>query len=275
MAGPAPAISLMDEASPALREEMIIRITRRNAGFIKALRNPPLAPATVLCFSFIGFGVLCHGAHMGLAPSLYTTVFLFALPAQVVLVDQITREIPLWTAALAVAFTGVRLLPMTVSLMPHLRAGRRPRWIDYLAAHFMAVTMWIESMRRIPFLPRSMRLPYYFGLASILVGVSLAGTVTGYIIADHLPRTIAASLVFLTPAYFLLGLLGNCRRGSDYAPLVLGVCLEPFAAKIAPNFDLLLTGLVAGTASFLIFRRHRDVSKPRSIPAIAEYRDAR
>ncbi|MGA9264904.1 MAG: AzlC family ABC transporter permease [Rhodomicrobium sp.] len=250
------------------------RLSRRSAGFIKALRNPPLAPATVLCFSFIGFGVLCRGAHIGLAPSLYTTVFIFALPAQVVLVDQIAREIPLWTVALAVAFTGVRLLPMTVSLIPYLRAGRGPRFIDYFIAHFVAVTMWIESMRRIPFLPRGMRLPYYFGLAIILVGVSLAGTVAGYLIADHLPLTVAASLIFLTPAYFLLGLLGNCRRGSDYAPVLLGVCLEPVAAKIAPSFDLVLTGLVAGTASFFIFRRAREAPKPQSVATIPEYRDA-
>ncbi len=103
---------------------------RAKIGFIKALRNPPVAPAAVLCLSFIGFGVLCHGAHIGLAPSLYTTVFVYALPAQVILVDQIARGIPMWTAALAVAFTGVRLLPMTVALMPHLLAGRRPRPVD-------------------------------------------------------------------------------------------------------------------------------------------------
>jgi predicted branched-subunit amino acid permease len=241
------------------------RLSRRSAGLIKAFRNPPLAPATVLCFSFIGFGVLCRGAHIGLAPSLYTTVFMFALPGQVVLVDQMARDIPLWTTALAVAFTGVRLLPMTVSLIPYLRAGRGPRFFDYFVAHFVAVTMWIESMRRIPFLPRGMRLPYYFGLAIILVGVSVAGTVAGYMIADQLPLTVAASLIFLTPAYFLLGLLGNCRRGSDYAPVLLGVFLEPVAAKIAPSFDLVLTGLVAGTASFFIFRRAREAPKSQSI----------
>jgi predicted branched-subunit amino acid permease len=251
------------------------RPSRRSAGFIKAFRDPPLAPATVLCLSFVGFGVLCEGAHIGLAPSLYTTVFIFALPAQVVLVDQIARDIPLWTTALAVAFTGVRLLPMTVALIPYLRAGRRPGWIDYFAAHFIAVTMWIESMRRIPFLPRRMRLPYYFGLAVILVGVSLAGTVAGYAVADRLPRTVAASLVFLTPAYFFLGLLGSCRRAPDYAPVLLGLCLEPLAARIAPSFDLLLTGLVAGTASFFIFRRARQAPKPQNVPSAAGYRDAR
>src|SRR5208282_4690933 len=101
-------------------------MTRAKAGLIKAFRDAPLAPAAVLGLSFVGFGVLCHGTQFGLAAALYTTVFVFALPAQVVLVDQIARHVPLWSAALAVAFTGVRLLPMTVSLLPHLRAGRRP-----------------------------------------------------------------------------------------------------------------------------------------------------
>src|SRR6516165_2804137 len=94
------------------------------------------------------------------------------------------------------------------------------------------------------------------------------------LIADHLPLTVAASLVFLTPAYFFLGLLGNCRRGPDYAPVLLGLCLEPVAAKIAPSFDLVLTGLVAGTASFLIFRRAREAPKPQSVATISGYRDA-
>ncbi len=232
-------------------------MTRAKAGLIKVFREAPLAPASVLGLSFVGFGVLCHGTHFGLAPALYTTIFIFALPAQVILVDQIARHVPFWTVALAVAFTGVRLLPMTVTLLPHLRAGRRPRWLDYFASHFIAVTMWIVSMRSIPFLPPAIRLPYYFGLAFILVGVSFAGTIAGYLIADSLPRTVAAGLIFLTPIYFLLGLTGNARRAADFAPVLLGVCSAPVFMKLVPSFDLVATGLVAGTASFLLFRRRR------------------
>ena len=228
---------------------------RANVGFIKALRNAPRAPAAVLGLSFVGFGVLCHGAGFGLAPALYTTVFVFALPAQVILADHIGRHVPLWTTALAVAFTGVRLLPMTVALMPHLRAGRRPRWLDFIAAHFIAVTVWIESMRRIPFLPRAMRIPYFFGLVFVLVGVSFAGTVTGYLIADNLPPVVAAALIIMTPIYFFLGLTGSARTRADFAPIFLGFCSAPLFMAAAPGFGLILTGLAAGTTSFLLFRR--------------------
>ena len=238
-------------------------MTREKAGFIKAFRHPPLPAATVLCASFVGFGVLCHGDHIGLAAAVYSTIFIFALPAQVILADQIAREVPLWTAVLAVGFTGVRLLPMTVSLMPHLRGAGRPKPLDYLAAHFIAVTMWIESLRRIPFLPRGMRVSYYFGLAVILVGVSVAGAVAGYLLADRLPRTVAAALIFLTPIYFTLGLLGSARARADYAPILLGFCAAPIFMRIAPSFDLVAAGLFGGTLSFFAFRR-RDPSKPRS-----------
>ncbi len=127
-------------------------------------------------------------------------------------------------------------------------------------------------MRRIPFLPRGLRLPYYFGLAIILVGVSFIGTVAGYLIADHLPRTVAASLIFLTPAYFFLGLLSNSRKPADLAPVLLGLCSAPIFMKLVPSFDLVATGLVAGTASFLLFRRGR--TGVREAPPSTGYGDA-
>ncbi len=245
-------------------------MTRAGAGFLKALRHPPAAPAAVLCLSFVGFGALCHSVSLGLMPALYTTVFVFALPAQVILVDHLSRGLSLWAAALAVAFTGVRLLPMTVALMPHLRAGRRPQPLDYLAGHFVAATMWIESMRRIPLLPRAMRMPYFGGLAVILVGVSVIGTVAGYIVADRLPKTGAAALIFLTPGYFFLGLLSTARSLADYTPILLGACLAPIAMRLVPEFDLVLAGLVAGTISFLAFRRRRGAGEPRAVADIAD-----
>ncbi len=110
-------------------------------------------------------------------------------------------------------------------------------------------------MQRIPFAPRRMRMSYYLGLALILVGVSLIGAVAGYLIADRLPRTVAASLIFLTPIYFLLGLLGNARRRADYAPILLGLCAAPVFMQIAPSFDLIAAGLFGGTVSFLFVRR--------------------
>jgi predicted branched-subunit amino acid permease len=242
-------------------------VSRQLAGFFRALKSAPRVPAAVLCFSYIGFGAFCHSTDLGLAAAVYTTIFVFALPAQVILVDEIGRNASLAATALAVAFTGVRLLPMTVALMPHFLAGGRAKLKHYLAAHFVAVTMWIESMRRVPGLPLPMRLPFFLGLALVLVGTSVCGTIAGYILAGVLPSFVAAALIFLTPMYFTLGLLGSCRVSSDYAPIILGFCLAPFFAAYLPSGDLLATGLVGGTLSFLIRRSREQAPKQPEVSA--------
>jgi predicted branched-subunit amino acid permease len=214
-----------------------------------------VVPAFILCVSFIGFGALAEGAGFGLVPALYTTVFVFALPGQVVLVDQVSRGMPLLSTALAVTVTAVRLLPMTVTLMPYLRSGTQSRRADYFASHFVAVTIWLEALRQTPSMPRKLRLPYYFGLATILVSVSIIGTVTGYLGASYLPESLSAALIFLSPLYFLLGLLGNGRSTIEIAPILCGFALAPFLTAWLPAVDLLLTGLIGGSAAFLARRR--------------------
>lgn len=232
------------------------------AGFLKALRNPPLGPTIILGASFIGFGALAKGTGFGLLPALYTTIFVFALPGQVVLVDQVTRDLPLYSATLAVALTAVRLLPMTVTIMPQLRRTERPTWLDYLASHFVAITLWIESARRLPHLPRAMRLPYYFGMATVLITASTTGTIIGFFAAGVVPRSVAGALLFVTPLYFFLGMLSAARRSIDYVPLILGFTLWPVFSKIAPSMDLLLTGLIGGTVAFLLGQRERSRTPP-------------
>lgn len=234
------------------------------AGYFKAFRDRPLVPSAILCTSFIGFGALAKSTGFGLFPAVYTTVFVFALPGQVVLIDQMTRGVTLLGAALAVTVTAVRLLPMTVALMPQLRTRNRSAWLDYLAAHFIAVTIWIESARRLPMIPRAMRLPYFLGLGTILVSVSTFGTIVGFFAAGVLSNALAAALLFLTPLYFSLGMISAARSWLDYAPLLLGFSLGPLFFVLAPSVDLLLTGLVGGTIAFILGWRKR--AKARSEP---------
>ncbi len=56
-------------------------------------------------------------------------------------------------AAIAVGLSGVRLLPMVVSLMPILRGPKTKAHQLFLPAHFTAVSMWVETMRLAPQMP--------------------------------------------------------------------------------------------------------------------------
>ncbi|MFK5065577.1 AzlC family ABC transporter permease, partial [Klebsiella pneumoniae] len=77
-------------------------------------------PAIVLFATALGFGVLARDAGFGLTQSLFMSGAIFAMPNQVMLVDQLTRNETLAITALAVALTAMRLLPMTVTLSPLL-----------------------------------------------------------------------------------------------------------------------------------------------------------
>jgi predicted branched-subunit amino acid permease len=231
------------------------------------MRDAPVVPALVLGTSFTGFGALAHSTGFGLLPALYATVFIFALPGQVVLVDQVTRGLPLLSTAIAVSLTAVRFLPLTVSLLPLLRSRKTGAGVEFLAAHFVAVTLWIESMRRLPMLPRQMRLPYYFGLTLILVSAAAAGTFLGYVAAGFLPSEMTTALLFMTPLYFMVGMMSAVRARREYLPLVLGFTLGPVCYLLLPGPDLIITGIAGGTLAYFILKpADAPLTPPASSP---------
>jgi hypothetical protein len=66
-----------------------------------------------------------------------------------------------------VTISGIRLLPMVVSVLPMLRSpGTRMRQL-ILPSHFVAVTVWVESFRLLPHVPRERRIAFVNGLAAV------------------------------------------------------------------------------------------------------------
>jgi hypothetical protein len=83
----------------------------------------------------------------------------------------------------------------------------------------------------------------------------MAGTVAGFALAGSVPVAVSATLLFLTPIYFLLSLLATSRTRMDLAAIVLGCGLAPVLYLAVPGFDLLATGLIGGTLAFLMRER--------------------
>jgi predicted branched-subunit amino acid permease len=245
----------MDGSAPQtpLATAWLADATRLDAAW-RGARETALLPAAILFATFLGFGTLTSQTGFTWLDTMVMSAFIFALPGQVVLVDEIIRGASLLTAALAVTATGVRLLPMTVALMPMVRDSRVPKWMEFALAHFVAVTVWIESMRRGPDVPKHLRAAYMLGIAGFLMTASLSGVTAGYLIAGTVPALVAAALLFVTPLYFLLGMLASSRQAATFMPIVAGLALGPVFHLYVPSLDLLLTGLVGGTASFLVTR---------------------
>jgi predicted branched-subunit amino acid permease len=124
--------------------------------------------------------------------------------------------------------------------------------MEFLFAHMLAITMWIESMRRLPQLPAALRAPYYGGFASALFAGVLCATTLGFLLSGQVPREIGAALIFLTPIYFFLSLLAVAQNRIDLLAVAIGTVLGPVLFVLAPGFDLFLTGLIGGTAAYAI-----------------------
>jgi len=186
------------------------------------------------------------------------TGLVWALPSVVVLTGALTSGLGLIPAAIAVALASVRLMPMTVALIPLLKVeGRTPRWQLLLASHFVAVTAWVFAMRTLPDVPRSGRLPYFFGFAVTVACFVVSVTGIAYFMIERMPTMIAGALFLLTPVYFICSLWGAARIAADKVAMITGLVLGPVFYLHAPGLDLLWTGLIGGTLAYAAARYAR------------------
>ncbi|MFP5413364.1 MAG: AzlC family ABC transporter permease [Gammaproteobacteria bacterium] len=225
-----------------------------SSGYRLGAREALGTPAAVLAAGYIGYGALSADIGLSLWSTLLSTIAIWALPGQLILVEMSSSGAPLIAILLAVSFSAVRFLPMTVSLLPVLRAPAHGRVKEFLAAHLIAMTGWIVAMRRAPDLPAHDRMPYFIGFALALWLASIAATGAGYLIADSLPPVTKAAFVFMNPVYFLLLMIGDARTRVMVLSLAGGAVFGPLVYLVTPQWSVLGGGLIGGTAAFAIHR---------------------
>ncbi len=210
----------------------------------------------VLFAGFIGFGGLIRDVGFPLGAALLSTVLVWALPAQLLIVGGFAAGSPAPVIALAVGLSSVRFFPIVASIMPMIR-GKSGLGMQLYASHFVAVSAWVESIRLLPALPQHARMPFFLGLSNYFLWGSVVTTVIGYFLAGTLPQALANGLVFLTPISFLLQLIRNSRDAFDRSALLLGLALTPVFAFFGGALDLLWIGAVGGGAAYAIGRLMR------------------
>jgi predicted branched-subunit amino acid permease len=212
--------------------------------------------ALVLFATYLGIGALAHSTHFSLGWVLASTVFVWAGPAQIILISTLGSGATVVQAAIAVTVSAIRLFPMVVSVLPMLRTPTTKRRHLVLAAHFIAVTLWVECFRLLPQV-RARRIVFTHGLGSGLVSLCLVATTVGYGLAANLPELFAAAILLLTPLAFLLSTARNCRQLADVLALVLGLALFPLTAMLHTGVDILISGVSAGTIAYGVHRWRR------------------
>ena len=204
----------------------------------------------VLFATYLGIGALAHDTHFSLGWVLASTLLIWAGPAQIILITTLSSGATAVQAAIAVTLSAIRLFPMVVSVLPMLRMPQTKRRHLVLAAHFIAITLWVECYRLLPHVPRERRIAFVQGLGSGLVIVCLIATTLGYMLAAKLPPLFGAAILLLTPLAFLLSTARNCTKISDILALVLGLALYPLVALFHTGVDILISGVAAGTIGY-------------------------
>ena len=208
----------------------------------------------VLAGTYIGMGALAHDFGFASWWLALSTVLVWAAPAQVILVSTLGAGATLFEVAIAVSLSAIRLFPMVVALLPLLR-GPDTRLRDLLLpTHFTSVSMWVESQRLLPAMPRERRIAFCNGLSVGYMGTAATFGFVGYYLAAELPPLFAGTLLFLTPMSFLISTVRNARMMVDRLALVLGLLLGSLLTYLHVQLDLLWTGVVGGTLAYIVHR---------------------
>lgn len=222
---------------------------------VRGMRASISTPAFILTSAFIGFAGMAREAGLSLAETLLMTGTIWALPSIVVLTGALSSGMGLIPTAVAVALASVRLMPMTMALMPLLKVpGKTKTWQLLLASHFVAVTSWVFAMKNLPDLPKDGRLPFYVGFGAGVTGFVFTMTGIAYMLVHQMPPMAGGALVLVTPVYFLCSLWGAARMNADKAAMIAGLILGPVFFLTVPGLDLLWTGLAGGTLAYVVTR---------------------
>jgi predicted branched-subunit amino acid permease len=204
--------------------------------------------------TYLGIGALAHDFGFSAGWLTVSTIVVWAAPAQVILVSTLGAGSALFEAAIAVALSGIRLLPMVVALLPLIREAKPRLRPLILPTHLTSVSMWVESLRLLPALPRVSRLAFCNGLSAGFMSIAIVFGLAGFFLAASFPPLLAGALLFLTPISFLTSTARNCGMLADRVAFVLGLVIGPLLAWQQVGLDLLWTGIVGGGIAFAVHR---------------------
>ena len=215
-------------------------------------------PTITICFSLIGIGGLAKDIGFPLFAGMLSSALMWAGPAQVLLFGSIATGVSLPVISVAVLFSSLRFMPMTMSIIPLINQPKRSFWQLALAAHLIAVTNWVEGMRRLPHEDPVARYPYFCGFGSVVIVSGTLATGAGYYLVGALPPALAAALLFTTPMFFAVNLTVAVKNRFEALPIALALALTPLATMlVGSDYDLVFAGLVGGTVAYAVERLSR------------------
>ena len=223
-------------------------------GWRLGVRDACGVPVAVLAAGFVGYGSLAEEYGLSIAHSVFASVAIWALPAQLILIEMHSVGAAAIAIVIASTLSGARFLPMTMSLMPLIRDPRYGRATVYLAAQLISMIGWTMAMRRCPDLPTEQRIPYLIGFQLVCITAAAVSAATGHLLAGGLPPIVRLGLVFLAPVYFLMILIGDLRTRLATIAVTCGAIAGPLFFLVNPQWSVVAAGIIGGTVAYFLQR---------------------
>lgn len=213
-------------------------------------------PAAVLGAGFMGYGSLAAEHGYSIAQIVFATAAIWALPGQLILIEMNAVGASAAAIIAAVAMSGARFLPMTMTLAPVLRDARYGPAVTYPACQLLSMTTWAAAMQQVPALASRQRIPYFIGFGLACIAVSAACGAVGHMVAGTLPPLARLGFVFLAPVYFFVILIGEARTRLAVLALACGAVAGPLFHLASPQWSVLAAGFAGGTLAYYMQRAY-------------------
>ena len=217
-------------------------MTAQAAAFWRGARESLGAPIAVIAANYVGLGAFSSATDASVWLVVVSTLSIWALPAQLVMVDMWMVGAPVIAVLLAVMLTNLRFLPMTITIVPTFRDPVHPRWRYFVAAHFIAMTSWVVCMS------------YFVGFSATCIAAGMVCGAAGYYLAGSIPPAVQLGLVYLTPVNFFVLLVGEVRERMGALALACGGAAGPLFYLLTPQWGVVLAGVVGGTLAFALHK---------------------
>ncbi len=130
-------------------------------------------PALILMTAHVGFAGLASENGISVLQAMFMVATIWALPANIVLIGAISGGYSVIGAAIAVALSSIRFVPMVAAFVPEMRGPKSRKIVLLFLSHFIAVTAWVLGMEHLRNVPVHMRTSYFAGLGITLTTARL------------------------------------------------------------------------------------------------------
>ncbi|MDA8870535.1 AzlC family ABC transporter permease [Rhizobiaceae bacterium] len=218
--------------------------------FTRGIAGFGTLPSLILVSAFVGFGGLTRDAGIPLAELIFMVPLIWALPSHLIVVAGIGTGASGIAVAVAVALASLRMMPMTMALVPEIRVPGTKRWHLLAVSNLVAITAWVNLMQRADNIPPRGRLPYFTGFGLTMVVASTTVAALTHELSAEFPTVLLAGLTFLTPIYFATSLWNASRFPAERLALAAGFVLAPLAYALAPQAMILIAGIGGGLLAY-------------------------